>query len=478
MRREDQTRARPAAGAFARAKGRLLAALAGKSALSLADQAVVSGTNFVAAALLGARSGMAELGLYVLGFAVLVVAVNVHASLIVAPFTFYRAHCRGNSRRFLQGSALLQHAALCAGALVVLFALAAAARQFFPSASGVLLALACASPFVLLKELARRSAFAEFNVRTALVIDSAAAAAQLGAMVALAAYGRLSAVTAHLAIGAAAIAPGAIWLALAWPQMRFAWRLAALHAKRAWRFGSWVLADQMFAVVSGYFSHWTLAVVVGPAATGAFAACLNVVQLANPLIYGMGNILEPKASAEAASGGRAGLRRLVAGATLLIGAAMAAFSVVFLLGGDWIVQRLYGEPIAADSPWLIPLLTVAALLAALNVGVIHGLRAAQRSQANLAAGVANFLATLVVAAAGIPQYGLVAAAVAMACGNGAGLIVRCFCFLRWTRQATDGRVIPARQTMAKQTVEPARQHGGEEPAGDGAEDMATCEASA
>src|SRR5688572_16670268 len=73
-------------------------ALASKSVLSLCDQAIVSGANFLAAVILGRRSGFAELGLYVLGFAVLVFVVNIHAALIVAPFTYYANHCGGERR--------------------------------------------------------------------------------------------------------------------------------------------------------------------------------------------------------------------------------------------------------------------------------------------------------------------------------------------------------------------------------------------
>jgi O-antigen/teichoic acid export membrane protein len=421
----DASRFRPA---------HLAGALAGNSALSLLDQAVVSGTNFLAAVLVGRRAGLAELGLYALGFAVLVVAINIHASLVTAPYTFYVSHSGGRARRLLAGSALIQHAALCMVLLAVLSAAAVGAGALAPGALWMFVALAVCSPLVLLKEHARRWGYAAFNVRVALVIDVAAAVVQLGAMLLLARADALSAASAHAAIGAGAALPGLVWLALAWKEMRFRGRLARLHSLRAGRFGAWVLADQMFAVTSGYFSHWALAFVIGPAATGAFAACLNVVQLANPLIFGMGNILEPKASAAVAGGGRPALRRLVGRSTGLIALAMAPLAVGFLLCGAWIVSKLYGASIASDSPWLIPVLTIAAALAALNVAVLHGLRAAQQSQANLIAGVVQLAVTLTAALVGIPSYGLLAAAVAMAAGNAAALAVRAAWFVRSCRE--------------------------------------------
>jgi O-antigen/teichoic acid export membrane protein len=189
-------------------------------------------------------------------------------------------------------------------------------------------------------------------------------------------------------------------------------------------------------------SHWTLAFVIGPAATGAFAACLNVVQLANPVIFGMGNILEPNASAAVASGGKPALARLVARSTWMIAGAMFLFAIGFLIAGGWIVSRLYNQPIAADSPWLIPVLSIAAVLAALNVGVIHGLRAAQQSQANLVAGIVHFGATLAVALVGIPRFGLLAAAFAMAAGNAAGLVVRSIWFVQFVRESASARRRP------------------------------------
>jgi O-antigen/teichoic acid export membrane protein len=419
---------------------RLADRLAGKSVLSLIDQAMVSGVSFLAQVLLGrTQTDLAELGLYALGFAILVVIVNIHASLVVAPYTFFANHIGDRRRGLLTGSTLVQHALLSLSLCLVLFVGAGICWQAAPAIAPVLFAIALGAPLVLSKELARRACYAELNVKGALAIDAAAGALQIALMVALVAFGKLGAASAHAAIGVAASAPALVWLAIVWRRLCFRARAVRVHSIRAARFGGWVLADQMFAVASGYFSHWTLAFVVGPIATGAFAACLNVVQLANPLIFGMGNVMEPKASAAIARGGRPALARMVLRSTLLIGAAMAVFSLGFLVAGEWLISLIYGKPIAAGSPWLIPLLTLAAVLMALNVGVIHGLRAAQQSQANLVAGVFHFAATLAVALVGIPSCGLLAAAAAMAAGNAAGLVVRVACFIKLCSEGGDRR---------------------------------------
>src|SRR5581483_6028917 len=64
---------------------RFLEGDSGKHALALMDQAVVSGTSFLTTVLIGRWCGASELGVYALGFSLLVSWGCVHQSLIALP---------------------------------------------------------------------------------------------------------------------------------------------------------------------------------------------------------------------------------------------------------------------------------------------------------------------------------------------------------------------------------------------------------
>src|SRR5205823_14271948 len=69
---------------------RLFRGVSGKDILAVLDQAVVSGTSFLTTILLWRWCGAGELGVYSLGFTLLVTWGCVQESLIALPYTIYR----------------------------------------------------------------------------------------------------------------------------------------------------------------------------------------------------------------------------------------------------------------------------------------------------------------------------------------------------------------------------------------------------
>src|SRR5205823_12646980 len=69
---------------------RLLDGASGKDSLAVIDQAVVSGTSFLTTIFLWHWCGAGELGVYSLGFSLLVTWGCVQESLIAMPYTIYR----------------------------------------------------------------------------------------------------------------------------------------------------------------------------------------------------------------------------------------------------------------------------------------------------------------------------------------------------------------------------------------------------
>src|SRR4051794_14737588 len=150
-----------------------LRSASGKDVLAVLDQAVVSGTSFLTTILLWRYCGPGELGVYSLGFTLLVTWGCVQESLIATPYTIFRLRPLKGTPAEYAGAVLIHQMMLSAVALLSLAAVGVVASWTgrFPGLAAVTWVLALATPFALLREFGRRFAFAHLGMAEALVID-------------------------------------------------------------------------------------------------------------------------------------------------------------------------------------------------------------------------------------------------------------------------------------------------------------------
>ena len=431
----ETSREMPAAGSrLGRLPARcasLFGATARKSVTALADQAVLSGTNFFTTVIVGRMCGPDELGIFSLGFAFVVLTVGVQESLISAPYTIYGNRRQGRSRAQYAGSVLVHHAVLSVVAVICLAATAGllAAGIGPPGLAPVVWVLSVMIPFILLREFGRRLAFAHLNVAKALIVDSAVAAIQIGGLIWLAAGARLSAVSAQAMAGLACAVVGIVWFALAMKHFAVRWRRVPGAWRRNWRLGRWLFAGRVTSVLHAYSVYWLLALTLGAAGTGEYAACMTIILLANPFLLGISNVLGPRAAQAFAEGGGREVRRVVWKVAFLLAVPMAAFCGLVMLFGDGILWLLYGSRYAGHQQ-TITLLAAAALLHAVSIAADHGLCVMERPDVTFRAGLLGLAVTLVIAVALVTPYGIPGAAWGTLAGGVAAAVVRWTTFLR------------------------------------------------
>ena len=270
-------------------------------------------------------------------------------------------------------------------------------------------ALAIAIPFVLLREFARRFAFAHLNVSMALKIDVTAAVLMVGAIGALGWAAELSAARAIIAIGAACGLATLGWLYLA--KAQFAWELRqfAPTLRRSWGIGKWFLSGQLAVQAQGYMVPWLTLILAGGAVTGVYAACASVVAFANPFIYGICNVLTPKNVHILKVNDVGALRRRVACDALLLGAAMAAFCILVLAFGDRVMRLLYQATEYAGHRDILAILSIAALVAVVGVPASLALAAAEHARTHAAIKAAGAVLTVLLVSALLPSWGILGA---------------------------------------------------------------------
>lgn len=419
------------------------AMLRSKESLALLDQAVASGTRFAVTVMIGRLCGKDELGVYTLGFSFVVVLAALQEALFTMPYTMQSRHLERDRRADFAGSVLMLCIALALGLAAVLGLLAggtafSAARGWLPAElPAVVGVLAGSILFTQLWEMARRMSFAHLRMGLALVVDLVVAAVQLGAMAMLALAGRLSAVTAYMALAVACLTAAVAWWLAFRGNVHFNRQALAPALAQSWRLGRWLACAQVASVAGAYVTHWLLAVVLGnAAAVGEYAAAMQLVLLSNPLILGFSNFLAPKMAHALATGGLERMRQVGRQATWLLGLAMAVFSLGVVAFGQPVVALVFSRDYEA-SRHLLAVLATGVSIAALVMGAGNALLAIGRSDLRLYGRLLALAVSLVGGCVLIRWLGVLGAAYSLLLGTLADTLYT-WCVYRQAMRTADG----------------------------------------
>ncbi|AWN38216.1 lipopolysaccharide biosynthesis protein [Methylobacterium radiodurans] len=376
------------------ALGRRIGGHAARLALPLIDQGIASVGTFGLTILLARALPPAEYGIFALLLGGLMILHMVTSSLVFYPLSV-RAGAVGpqESAGLMRASLdLLGLLFLPAGALLALAALAAGRAD---------LALPALAYFLLwqIQEAFRRYLFAELRFAAAIPGDAVSYLGQVALVLWLGWSGHLTLASALCAmaltsgLGALLQAGHAGLGSRTGPAPR-------LHAILGdfWRLGSWSLANNMLGTLRGQVLFWLLAALSGAALTAQLQASHNLVNLMNPLVIGLCNII-PQTAARAHARGKEEAWR-AARPFALSGAPVALlFFCVLFAAPEPVLRLVYGPA----SPYLglagpVRLLAIAAIAAYATDMVcsyFHGVEAARQA---LVVNAAGTLATFAAAA--------------------------------------------------------------------------------
>jgi O-antigen/teichoic acid export membrane protein len=409
----------------------------GPHVLTLLDQAIVSCTNFITTILVARSTLPSEFGSYSIAMSLLFPLFCVHESLISLPYTIQRHRSLGTPAQSA-GSSLAHNIQLSAVAMV-LFALGALLLSLLGAPSELVAAiwvLTISAPFVLLREFGRRFAFAHLEITQALMLDLGASAIQLASIFLLVEMGWISPATGCAALGLAYAIVAAVWLCL--NRSRFSIR--GFHVRKAmklsWSLGKWLGGSQLASFVKSFSAYWILAIAMGTAATGIYAACSSIVAFSNPLVLGLGNILSPKAALELSERGYAGLMRETVRATALVSATMGVFVVGMILIGGNVMRFLYHNPAYDGHEHILVVLALAVFAGAIGIPASNALSSLERAQAIFCASFIGVLITLTLSFFLVGRLGIAGAAYAVLAGNLAAALGRWFAFFRLLSKGT------------------------------------------
>ena len=385
--------------------------VARQGAWTVLDQALFSGSNFAVNVLLARWLAPAAFGAFATAFIVFLVVGTVHAGLLVEPMLVFGSSRFERQRRAYLRRLVVWHAAFVAivgAGFGVAAAVGVAAGR--PDAALLLAALGVSQAAILLLWLARRACLVVRRPAVAAAGGAAYLVLLVGAAVALDAAGVLTAETGFLAMGAASLAVSIVLLArLGVPVRRPRadtplFRADVLGAH--WTYGRWAMPTGVLEWVVSALPFLVVPFVLGVEGNALLRALFNLALPALQVFVAVSAFALP-VLVRARAAGRMGRTMARLGA-LAVGMA-GSYAIVLGIGGEWLLDTLYGGKYRATGAELW-LLSAYPLVVGVGGVFTASLRASETPQA-------VFWARVAAIAVGAP----VTVALAMAYGVAGGL---------------------------------------------------------
>jgi O-antigen/teichoic acid export membrane protein len=296
------------------------------------DQAAVSGGNFLTTLVLARILSPASYGTFSLLFLSLYAINTCHGSLVIYPLMLHVARVKPGEARHFNGIACLHSLALS-----IPFAAVLAGITFFLHRMDLWPFLSLAMMGWQLQETARRTLLGALRSRTAFLPDLLC---YVGQGVALAILRPTSLAVVFLIVAATSL------LAAAWQfsisRISLARAFSLEPCRDGWRLGRFILAGNALNTATLQVPSWTLALTSGALSVAGYQSLLNLVGVANPIMFSLSNLLIP-AVARGSLRGPAEARRMMYHYGVRFGLLLLPCFLVLLVAPAWVMHLVYGD---------------------------------------------------------------------------------------------------------------------------------------
>ncbi len=312
----------------------------GKGFWGVADQTVVSATNFLTMVFLARSVVPSVFGLFVVVYTVLLFANNLQVSAITRPLNVLGAPLSEESFRIYSAYAATGQFILASVFAGLAMISAGIAYCFGSSVFSMLVALAIALFAWQMQEFVRQVRYTQTRVAEAFVYDlisyggQAVLIAALWAAHLLTADGTLYAIAVTSALSALY---GFHRLKL--PSRGF----SPTALKPSWHFGRWLLADCLGQWLSVQLFPLLTAAIAGVTSAAYFKAVQNLVAPVHIVLNAFQMMVVPRAARLYAKGGNRALMSFLIPVTILAAVPMIAYWVLIGIVGSWLLGILYSH---------------------------------------------------------------------------------------------------------------------------------------
>jgi O-antigen/teichoic acid export membrane protein len=270
---------------------------AGRETLALADQALVSGANFLTFALLARALGVSAFGVFALSWSVVLLFSSLQMALIVAPMMSIGPKQDTAVSSVYYGAVTAQE--LCF-ALLSFLCVYAGTQVFafcfpFSRTHELALPLAGATAAYLAQDYGRRYFFTISRNGLALATDALSYLTQLPLLWWMVTRNQLTSTRAIWIIALTSllgVLASVFWLA----ELHFDCKMMRTVAVRHWKVSRWLAPSAVLQWSSLNAFMISAPVYYGPAAAGALRACQNIVGISHVWFLGLDNVVPVEAA--------------------------------------------------------------------------------------------------------------------------------------------------------------------------------------
>lgn len=323
--------------------------------LTLLDQAVVSGSNFLTMVILARVLGPTDFGCFAMAWMILLLLNILQSGLILFPMLSIGPKQTSTEVPVYYGAACLQQALFTGLCFLMVWAITLGVSHAFPQwpLYGLELPLALASSAFQCQDFVRRLFFAQNRVASALHCDLISYVGQLALLLGL---GSVALLTSKLAL---LILAGTSLLAVLWSLPRvfpLAWPGQAFInvVKQHWQVGSWLTLSQLIHNSGSQGVFMLAGLLLGPRHLGGIQAVVNLCGPINIALQGLQNRIPVQASMQLANHGHAALVRYMMRVTGWLLGFVGLLVLVIVGFQDGLVRWVYGIqylPYAHWIPW-------------------------------------------------------------------------------------------------------------------------------
>jgi O-antigen/teichoic acid export membrane protein len=277
---------------------------------ALADQAMVSGANFMTGLLLARYLGLEEFGRFTLAWMVVLFVNNLQGALVVSPMMSIGPQQRPDEEPAYYGAVAVQQFLVGVATFLTVWGGVEISAALFPewNISGLALPLTCAALGGQLQEYLRRYFFVRQRAVVAFGIDALRYMGQLAVLFWLFQTARMDSTGALWTIAALAFLSVLVFGSTA--VGGHGWDRDAFRAivRRHWHFSKWLTGSALIQWATGNLFVVAAGALLGAWAVGALKAAQNLTGVAHILFLGLENIVPARAARLFRNNGKQALR--------------------------------------------------------------------------------------------------------------------------------------------------------------------------
>lgn len=312
--------------------------------ITLFDQALVSGSNFLVAILLTRLAGLEIYGSFALAWMGLLLMSSIHQAFVLIPMMSLAPKKKEYERtQYIKQSQLVQFGVAFLILLIISPAVAFA-DQFLPDwqVSSLFPILPVAIFCYLMQDYYRRYFFIQGKPAYALLVDIIAYPGMLLGIFACYVGGFLAVKEAYIAVASSFGLAATVGLFCA--RISFSVKLQELRSiiQEHWRFSSWLLGTAFLQFFSSNYFLVAAAALLGPTGLGALRIAQNLLGLTHVLFQAMENVVPVKAAEAFVKNGFKGMKIYLQAISLKSGIVVLGILVLLALFAKPVIHLAYG----------------------------------------------------------------------------------------------------------------------------------------